>query len=140
MAKDGNETLWLFSITSANDSTNFLSTYVFTPAGVTAKRALCFILSAVGAVGFLGNFLFFFFLKQKSAKNPMKASRFVKNLNLYLRSLCLSDLLSCAVSLPLLCIQNFIRCIPEWLGVQDGSIPGLRVSCYYNEQFSGDKF
>ena len=105
MAMDDNETLWFFSITSANDSTNFLSTYLFTPAGVTAKRILCFILSAVGAVGFLGNCLFFFFLKHKTAKNPMKTSRFVKNLNLYLRSLCLSDLLSCAISLPLLCVQ-----------------------------------
>lgn len=105
MAMDDNETLWFFSITSANDSTNFLSAYLFTPAGVTAKRILCFILSAVGAVGFLGNCLFFFFLKHKTAKNPMKTSRFVKNLNLYLRSLCLSDLLSCAISLPLLCVQ-----------------------------------
>ena len=102
---DDNETLWIFSSASANHSTNFLSTYVFTPAGVTVKRVLCFILSAVGAVGFLGNCLFFFFLKQKTAKNSMKTSRFVKNLNLYLRSLCLTDLLSCAISLPLLCIQ-----------------------------------
>ena len=110
---DNNETFSFFSNTSANDSTNFLHRaetakipkYVFTPAGITAKRALCFILSTVGAVGFLGNCLVFFFLRQKSARNPVKKSRFVKNLNLYLRSLCLSDLLSCAISLPLLCTQ-----------------------------------
>lgn len=110
---DNNETLCFFSNTSANGSTSFLHRaetvkipkYVFTPAGITAKRVLCFILSTVGAVGFLGNCLVFFFLRQKSARNPVKTNRFVKNLNLYLRSLCLSDLLSCAISLPLLCIQ-----------------------------------
>ena len=109
---ENNETLWMSFNTSANDSTNFLNradrtaklpTYVFTPAGITAKRVLCFILSTVGVVGLLGNCLFFFFLKKKTP--TVRTSRFVKNLNLYLRSLCLSDLLSCAISLPLLCIQ-----------------------------------
>ena len=111
---DNNETLWLSSNTSANYSTNILnpadrtaeiSMYLFTPAGITAKRVLCFILSTVGAVGFLGNCLFFFFLRERKARNPARTNRFVKNLNLHLRSLCLSDLLSCAISLPLLCIQ-----------------------------------
>lgn len=110
---DHNGTFCFFRNTTANDSTNFLHRaetvkipkYVFTPAGITAKRVLCFILSIVDAVGFLGNCLVFFFLKEKSARNPVRGNRFVKNLNLYLRSLCLSDLLSCAISLPLLCIQ-----------------------------------
>lgn len=113
MAMDNNETLWLSSNTSTNDSTRLrnltetimIPMYVFTPAGVTAKRVLCFILSAIGAVGFLGNCLVFFYLRQKKARKPVKTSRFVQNLNLYLTSLCLSDLLSCVISLPLLCIQ-----------------------------------
>lgn len=113
MAMDNNETLWLSSNISTNDSTRLrnltetimIPMYVFTPAEVTAKRVLCFILSAIGAVGFLGNCLVFFYLRQKKARKPVKTSRFVQNLNLYLTSLCLSDLLSCVISLPLLCIQ-----------------------------------
>ena len=79
--------------------------YVFTPAGVTAKSVLCSILLAVGGVGFLGNSLIFYFLCQKTTRAPFQRSRFMRNLNLYIKSLSLSDLLSCLVSLPLLCVQ-----------------------------------
>ena len=81
--------------------------YIFTPAGDTAKILLCLILSTVGGVGFLGNCLIFYYLLQKPLKNPIQLTSFVTNLNLYLKSLSLSDLLSCAVSLPLLCVQMF---------------------------------
>ena len=103
---------WLFSNTSANDSTHLKNhtetihpIYLFTPAGIIVKRVLCLTLSAVGIVGFLGNCFLFYFLWQRKTANPIQTSRFVTNLNLYIRSLSLSDLLSCAVSLPLLCIQ-----------------------------------
>ena len=106
------EAAWLSSNKSGNMSylNNYTGTaiypiYVFTPAGVTAKRLLCLFLITIGAAGFLGNCLIFNFLRQKPAANPIESSRFVVNLNLYLRSLSLSDLLSPAVSLPLLCIQ-----------------------------------
>lgn len=111
---DNNATSWLSSNTSANNSTHLKnltgttnpSMYLFTPAGIAAKRVLCSIFSAVGVVGFLGNCLVFYFLWQRQkTRNPIQTSRFVTNLNLYIRSLALSDLLSCAVSLPLLCIQ-----------------------------------
>ncbi|XP_078366390.1 adenosine receptor A3-like [Oculina patagonica] len=109
---DNSVTSWLFFNTSANDSTHLKNhtetinpIYVFTPVGTTAKLVLCLILSAVGVVGFLGNCLVFYFLWQRKTKNPIKTSRFVTNLNLYIRSLSLSDLLSCCVSLPLICIQ-----------------------------------
>lgn len=36
--------------------------YLFTPAGVTAKRLLCSILSIIGGMGFLGNCFIFYFL------------------------------------------------------------------------------
>lgn len=107
------ETSWLFPNTSSSDSSHLSRNhtevmnpiYVFTPAGDTAKRVLCSILSAIGALGFLGNCLLFYYLWKKKITSPIQKSRFVKNLNLYIRSLSLSDLLSCAVSLPLLCVQ-----------------------------------
>ena len=109
---ENNETSWISAGLSESYSldlntiiVNPLANYIFTPAGVTAKRVLCVILSATGTVGFLGNSLIFFFLWKKKSKNPIQSTRFMKNLNIYVRSLPLSDLLCCAVSLPLLCIQ-----------------------------------
>ena len=79
--------------------------YVFTPAGNTAKRVFCGTMLVVGAVGFLGNCCIFYFLGQKPKRGLMQSNPFVTNLNLYIRGLSLSDLLSLAVSLPLACVQ-----------------------------------
>ena len=109
---EGILTSWLPSNVPGNNSSDWNNRtgkvdpiYVFTPAGVTAKSVLCLILSTIGSVGFLGNSFIFSFLWKQRSKNPVQSNRFMKNLNLYLRSLSLSDLLSCAVSLPLVCIQ-----------------------------------
>ena len=96
----GNNSLYLNNHTEGMDPV-----YIFTPAGVTAKSILCSIILAVGGVGFLGNCLIFHFLCQKTRRIPLQMSRFMCNLNLYIRSLALSDVLSCLVSLPLLCVQ-----------------------------------
>ena len=97
-----------------NDSSHFNNhtgtidpIYVFTPAGDTAKRVLGLVLSTAGGIGFLGNCFIFYYLLQKPSRNPIQSSSFVTNLNLYLKSLSLSDLLSCIVSLPLMCIVMF---------------------------------
>ena len=79
--------------------------YVFTPAGDTGKVILCIIVSTIGVLGFLGNCFIFYFLGHKPRNNRIQSNRFVVNLNLYIRSLSLSDLLSCAVAIPLSCIQ-----------------------------------
>lgn len=112
LGMDNNKSTWLPSNISGdkpsyfnNHTETIHSIYVFTPAGVTAKRLLCLVLPAAGGMGFLGNCLIFYFLWQKAAKTPFHSSRFLHNLNLYIRSLSLSDILSCMVSLPLLCIQ-----------------------------------
>ena len=70
---DANPASWLPSNVTAEDSKHWRNlteeadpTYVFTPAGTTAKFALCVVLSVTGAVGFLGNFLIFFFLSRRS--------------------------------------------------------------------------
>ena len=109
---ESNATTWLPVNISGNNSSYLNNNteamypvYIFTPAGVTAKSVLCSILFAVGGVGFLGNSLIFYFLCQKTTRTPFQMSRFMCNLNLYIRSLSLSDLLSCLVSLPLLCVQ-----------------------------------
>ena len=81
------------------------SIYVFTPAGVTAKHVLCLIMSFIGATGFLGNCLICYFLWNRPTRSLVQSSSFIRNLTFYVRSLFLSDLLCCAVSLPLLCIQ-----------------------------------
>lgn len=109
---DNNETSWLPSNNSRNISSRLDGRtaelnpmYVFTPVDVTGKRVLCIILSTIGGLGFLGNCPLLYFLWKKPKTNPIQRSRFVKNFNLYVRSMSLSDILSCVVSLPLLCIQ-----------------------------------
>ena len=110
---DSNET---FRLPWTNFTTNYSSLwknytdkmdaiYVFTPAGDTAKRVLCFFFATVAAVSFLGNCFIFYFIWQKPSRNPIQSTNFVRTLDLYLKSLALSDVLSCAVSLPLLCTQ-----------------------------------
>lgn len=80
------------------------SIYVFTPAGNTEKIIICLFCSTLGIIGFLGNFSIFYFLGKKPKKKQIQ-THFVRNLNLYIRSLSLSDLLTCAVGAPLLCVQ-----------------------------------
>ena len=79
--------------------------YVFTPAGNITKRVLCVVSIFLGIMGFLGNCCIFYFLGKKPKRGVIQTNRFVTNLNLYIRSLSLSDLLNSAVSAPLLCIQ-----------------------------------
>ncbi|RMX41789.1 hypothetical protein pdam_00005589, partial [Pocillopora damicornis] len=69
-----------------NNSEAIDNIYVFTPAGDTAKLVLCSVLLAVNKAAF-------------------RASRFLNNIRLYLRSLALSDILTSGVALPLLCTQ-----------------------------------
>ncbi|CAH3178402.1 unnamed protein product, partial [Porites lobata] len=87
-----NETSCLLSTATWNKSsfnndteTTGPTIYVFTPAPYAAKHILCILLAFLGGTGF--------------------AHSFAKNLTMYVRSLCLSDLLSCAVSLPLVGLQ-----------------------------------
>ena len=111
-----NETIfptpWLPSKSFGSNSTQLSNqtktlglTYVFTPAGNITKRVLCVVSIFLGIVGFLGNCCIFYFLGKKPNRGVIQTNRFVTNLNLYIRSLSLSDLLNSAVSASLLCIQ-----------------------------------
>lgn len=59
----------------------------------------------VALIGFVGGSLILHFLSQNKQPIVIQSSRFIKNLNLYIKSLALSDILSTLVSLPLTCIQ-----------------------------------
>ena len=107
-----NETSWLLTTVTWNKSsfnndteTTGSTIYVFTPAPYAARQVLCFLLAFLGETGFVGCCLILYFLWKKPKTNPLRAHSFAKNLTMYVRSLCLSDLLSCAVSLPLVCLQ-----------------------------------
>ena len=79
--------------------------YVFTPAGYTTKLALLLSMVIVGVVGFVGGCLILYFVCTRKQALYLQSSRFMKNFNLYIKSLALSDMLSAMVSLPLTCIQ-----------------------------------
>ena len=125
------ETSWLASNVSGNNSSHSHDSaprlnriYVFTPVDATFKWALCALFSIIGCLGFFGNCLLLYFLWKKPKANPIQRSRFMRNFNLYVRSMSLSDILSCAVSLPLICIQ---------ICIQAGSIRQLHISCHYSQ-------
>ena len=83
--------------------------YVFTPAGFTAKLALVIVFVSVGAVGFVGNILIYYFISfKKNVVSYMQNNRFLRNFNVYIKSLALSDILSNIISLPLICIQIMV--------------------------------
>ena len=110
--KSDRETSWLASNVSGNNSLHLHDSvpqlnriYVFTPVDATTKWALCALFSTIGCLGFFGNCLLLYFLWKKPKGNPIQRSSFMKNFNLYVRSMSLSDILCCAVSLPLICIQ-----------------------------------
>ena len=83
--------------------------YVFTPAGFTTKLALVLVFASVGAVGFVGNVLIYYFISfKKMTVSYMQYNPFLRNFNFYIKSLALSDILSNIVSLPLICIQIMV--------------------------------
>ena len=103
---DSNETSWLPLHVRGNGSSHLKNhtedlIYVFTPAGVFEKRALCSMMSA----SFPGNPFLQYFLCQKSTKTWVQSNRFIRNLKMYGKSRSLADTSSCVVSLPLYCIQ-----------------------------------
>ena len=79
--------------------------HAFTPAGYTTKLALLLSMVIVGVVGFVGGCFILYFVCTRKQPLYLQSNRFIKNFNLYIRSLALSDMLSAMVSLPLTSIQ-----------------------------------
>ena len=127
---------WNKSSAFNNDTgTNDSAIYVFTPAPYAAKQVLYFLQACFGGTGFVGCCLILYFLWKKPRKNPLKANSFAKNLAMYVRSLCLSDLLSCAVSLPFVCLRmSFDVFQGGW------ACKIVRyLNCHHDQQSSSDK-
>ena len=83
--------------------------YVFTPAEFTTKLALVLVFASVGAVGFVGNLLIYYFISfKKNVVSYMQNNSFLRNFNFFIKSLALSDILSNIISLPLICIQVMV--------------------------------
>ena len=80
--------------------------YVFTPAGFTTKLGIVVLFAIVGTVGFVGiAFIHYFVSRKRKSVSFLKFTAFERNFNDYIKSLALSDMLSNAISVPLLCIQ-----------------------------------
>ena len=107
------EVFQMMSNLPANDQSGLLNAteitsqvYLFTPAGFTIKLALVLVFASVGAVGFVGNILIYYFISlKKNSGSYVQSTPFVRNFNFYIKSLALSDILTNIVSLPLVCIQ-----------------------------------
>ena len=79
--------------------------YVFTPAGFDTKLTIVALMVITGVVGLVGNILIRYFVSKKRSVSYLQSSPFVRNFNLYIQSLALSDILSSLISLPLICVQ-----------------------------------
>ena len=93
--------------TQPTDSTaeTFGKIYTKLPRSVNLKIGLVALLVIPGLVGLLGNSLIHYFVLKKKSFPLLQSTPFVRNLNLYIRSLTLSNILSSLVSLPLLSVQ-----------------------------------
>ena len=102
--------------THPTDSTaeTFGKIYTKLPRSVNLKIGLVALLVILGLVGLLGNSLIHFFVSKKKSFPLLQSTPFVRNFNLYIRSLTLSNILSSLVSLPLLSVQLFDIFHNDW--------------------------
>ena len=102
--------------TQPTDSTaeTFGKIYTKLPRSVNLKIGLVALLVILGLVGLLGNSLIHYFVLKKKSFPLLQSTPFVRNFNLYIRSLTLSNILSSLVSLPLLSVQLFDIFHNDW--------------------------
>ena len=81
------------------------SVYVVTPVGFDTKLVLFVLFFIAGVTGLVGNILILYFLSKKKAVPFMQSSPFLRNFDLYMKSLALSDILSCSISVPLASVE-----------------------------------
>ena len=67
--------------------------YVFAPADFSIKLVLVVLLVIFGVIGLVGNILILYFLSKKKSVPFLQSSPFLRNFNLYMKSLALSELL-----------------------------------------------
>ena len=81
------------------------SVYVVTPVGFDTKLILFVLFLIVGVIGLVGNILILYFLSKKKAVPFLQSSPFLRNFDHYMKSLALSDILSCSISVPLTSVE-----------------------------------
>ena len=81
------------------------SVYVVTPVGFDTKLILFVLFLIVGVIGLVGNILILYFLSKKKSVAFLQCSSFLRNVDLYMKSLALSDILSSSISVPLASVE-----------------------------------
>ena len=81
------------------------SVFVVTPVGFDTKLIIFVLFLIVGVSGLVGNILILYFLSKKKSVPFLQSSSFLRNFDLYMKSLALSDILSCSISVPLASVE-----------------------------------
>ena len=92
--------------TNLSVSASLQKLYIFTPAGLHIKLTLALLMVAAGTVGFLGNLSVLRFIRKEGKKR--RSLSLPSNLNYFIRSLAISDILSVSIGIPILLIHIFV--------------------------------
>ena len=79
--------------------------YVFAPADFSIKLVFVVLFVIFGVIGLMGNILILYFLSKKKSVPFLQFSPFLRNFNLYMRSLALSEILSSLIKGVVCCIE-----------------------------------
>ena len=79
--------------------------YVFAPADFSIKLVLVVLFVIFGVIGLVGNILILYFLSKKKSVPFLQFSPFLRNFNLYMKSLALSEILVTSTGGVLVCIE-----------------------------------
>ena len=79
--------------------------YVFAPADFSIKLVLVVLFVLFGVIGLVGNILILYFLSKKKSVPFLQSSPFLRNFNLYMKSLALSEILVTSIGSVLVCIE-----------------------------------
>ena len=80
--------------------------YMVEPADFDAKQIILAVLFVVvGVIGLVGNILILYFLSKKESVPFLQSSPFLRNFYFYMKSLALSYIPTCLISVPLVSIQ-----------------------------------
>ena len=79
--------------------------YVFAPADFSIKLVFVVLFAIFGVIGLVGNILILYFLSKKKSVPFLQSSPFLRNFNLYMKSLALSEILVTSIGGVLICIE-----------------------------------
>ena len=79
--------------------------YLFAPADFSIKLVFIVLFAIFGVIGLVGNILILYFLCKKKSVPFLQFSPFLRNFNLYMKSLALSEILSSLIKGVVCCIE-----------------------------------